>query len=54
MGMLSYQAIIRRQDPQRDRGETTDSRAGSRAMHTLRKLPMQSPVTNAIKHSIIG
>src|SRR2546427_3344029 len=42
-GTLSYQAIGVAQRGQREPGRTIDSSAGSRWMHTFRKLPMQAP-----------
>src|SRR5215207_5253098 len=42
-GMFSYQRIARSHLGQRERGETTDSSAGHRAMHTFRKEPTQAP-----------
>src|SRR5439155_13432517 len=42
-GRLSYQAIGVAQRGQREPGRTIDSSAGSRWMHTFRKLPMQAP-----------
>ena len=43
MGKLSYQRIVRPQVVQRERGLTTLSPRGSRAMQTLRKLPKRRP-----------
>ena len=40
---MSYQAIGVAQRGQREPGRTIDSSAGSRWMHTFRKLPMQAP-----------
>src|SRR5213594_1406842 len=42
-GTLSYQTIGVAQRGQREPGRTIDSSAGSRWMHTFRKLPMQVP-----------
>ncbi len=46
-GTLSYQAISALQAGQRDRGRTTLSPAGRRAMHTFRKDPTAAPRTAA-------
>ncbi len=45
--MLSYHAMGDPQDGQRDRGLTTDSSAGHRAMQTFRKLPAMAPTNPA-------
>ncbi len=45
--MLSYQEMGVPQPGQRDRGRTTDSPAGTRAMTTFRKLPTTAPTTTA-------
>src|SRR5690606_15143583 len=50
--MLSYQRIGVAHAGHRDPGEDTDSPAGSRAMHTLRKLPMSSPKTKTAMMSV--
>src|SRR5690349_12206429 len=53
-GTFSYQAISWPHLGQRERGDTTDSSAGQRATHTLRKEPMQLPAANAKTRRIVS
>jgi hypothetical protein len=46
--MLSQGFTVRPQEKQCDAGRTTDSPRGTRAMHTLKKLPRSVPNTPAV------
>src|SRR5579883_1247650 len=49
-GTFSYQVIGRWQRGQCERGATTDSSIGQRAMQTLRNDPMSAPQTETLVH----